>query len=143
MVLAVAQVVVVFASSLLIGYQPDTSPAGLLFAFVILTMFALTSVGFGLITAVLSKTADVAAGIAFLFIMPQMFFGTFMPVGGITETLSAFMPSGYVTHALTTLFLRGAPISVISIWIDLLVLSITGIVVLVVGIVLFKKYGMR
>ncbi|MHA1960460.1 MAG: ABC transporter permease [Candidatus Thorarchaeota archaeon] len=143
MVLAVAQVAVVFASSLLIGYQPDTSPAGLLFAFGILTVFALTSVGFGLITAVLSKTADVAAGIAFLFIMPQMFFGTFMPLGGITETLSTFMPSGYVTHALTTLFLRGAPITAISVWIDLLVLSITGIIVLAAGIVLFKKHGMK
>ncbi|UCE11571.1 MAG: ABC transporter permease [Candidatus Thorarchaeota archaeon] len=143
MILALAQVAVIFTSSILIGYQPDTSLAGLVFAFGIVSLFALTSVGLGLITAVLSKSPDVATGIAFIFIMPQMFFGTFMPLGALSESIGKFMPSGYVTHALTTLFLRGAPITTFSVWMDLLILAVTGIVVLVVGIVLFKKRGIK
>jgi ABC-type multidrug transport system permease subunit len=143
MVLAVLQVVLVFASSFIIGYQPMTDAPGLAFAFVIVTIFSLVSVGFGLITATISKNAEVATGIAFVFIMPQMFLGTFMPLGGAAEIAGKFMPSNYVTHAITTLFLRGAPITSVSIWIDLTVVSLIGIFVLVVGITIFRKYGIR
>jgi hypothetical protein len=51
------------------------------------------------------------------------------------------MPSYYVTDALTSLFLRGAPISSPIILLDLAVVSVCSIVVLLVGILLFGKYG--
>ncbi len=135
----IAQVSIVFGASFAIGYRPNTDAYGLAFAFLIVLVFCLTSVGMGLFTAVISKSTDVAAGVSFIFIMPQMFFGTFMPLGGITETLGAFMPSSYVTHALTTLFLRGAPIGTLSIWIDLLVVSVVSITMLSLGALLFRK----
>ncbi|MHA1929509.1 MAG: ABC transporter permease [Candidatus Thorarchaeota archaeon] len=143
MCVGVVQTLVVFAGSFAIGYRPDTDLAGLAFAFLIVVTFTLTSVGLGLITAVIAKSADTATGIAFIFIMPQMFFGTFMPLGGLTEIIGSFMPSGFVTHALTTLLLRGAPISTLSIWIDLLVVAIIGIVVLVIGAVLFGRQNAK
>lgn len=139
MIVGVAQVLIVFGGSFAIGYRPDTDLAGLAFAFLIVVVFTLSSVGMGLITAVVSKSADTATGVAFIFIMPQMFFGTFMPLGGLTETLGTFMPSSYVTHALTTLFLRGAPVGMLSIWIDLLVVFVIGVVMLGIGALLFGR----
>jgi ABC-2 type transport system permease protein len=143
MFIALLQSAIIFAVSLAIGYSPETGPGGLAFAFLIVAVFSLTCVGFGLITAVISNSADIATGVSFIFIMPQMFFGTFMDLGGVTEILGTFMPSSYVTDALRTLFLRGAPLTTITIWIDLLVVVIVSAVVLGVGILLFARRGRR
>ncbi|MBD3404857.1 MAG: ABC transporter permease subunit [Candidatus Lokiarchaeota archaeon] len=142
-IIAILQVTIIFAVSFLIGYSPATGIDGLLFAFLIVIIFALACVGFGLITAVISKSAEVATGLSFVFIMPMMFFGTFMNLGGVGETLGTFMPSNYVTHALRTLFLRGAPVTSILIWIDLLVVAVVTVVVLGMGILLFEKRGRK
>ncbi len=113
MVVALVQVALVFMMAFLVGYRPLGGLVSLIMAFILVAIFSLTAVGFGLITATIAKSPGAATGIAFIFIMPQMFLGTFM-----TSTLSAsaqavgqFMPSYYVTDALTSLFLRGAPIS--------------------------------
>jgi len=143
MIIAVVQVALVLASAYTIGYRPATGPAGIAFTFLIALAFALVSVGFGLIAATLSKSADVATGISFIFIMPQMFFGTFMPLGGATEIIARFMPSKYITDALTTLFLRGAPITSTIIWFDMAVVSVVGIMLIIVGIALFEKFGYK
>ncbi len=143
MVIAVIQVLLVFTTSYAIGYRPATDVSGLAFAFAILLAFSLVNVGFGLIAATISKSAEIASGVSFIFIMPQMFLGTFMPLGGGAEIVGQFMPSNYVTNALTTIFLRGAPVSTLSIWIDLALVFAIGMVVLLVGIVLFRRYGTR
>ncbi|MGY5879496.1 MAG: ABC transporter permease [Candidatus Thorarchaeota archaeon] len=143
MVIAVVQVALVLASAYAIGYRPATGPAGIGFTFLIALAFSLVAVGFGLIAATLSKSADVATGISFIFIMPQMFFGTFMPLGGATEVIAQFMPSKYITDALTTLFLRGAPVTSTIIWFDFAVVSILGIALILVGIALFERFGTK
>ena len=51
------------------------------------------------------------------------------------------MPSYYVTDALTSLFLRGAPVSSPTILLDIAVVSAVSITTLLVGILLFRKYG--
>jgi ABC-type multidrug transport system permease subunit len=78
-----------------------------------------------------------------MFIMPQMFFGTFMPLGGPTSTIARFMPSKYITDALTTLYLRGAPITTPVIWYNLAIVSVVGILLVALGIYLFERYGYR
>ncbi len=143
MAIAVIQVVLVLGTSLAIGYRPATGLAGIGFTVLISLAFSLVAVGFGLIAATLSKSADVATGISFIFIMPQMFFGTFMPLGGVTEVLSQFMPSHYITHALTSLFLRGVSVTSTIIWFDFAIVSVVGVVLIIVGIVLFEKFGSR
>jgi ABC-type multidrug transport system permease subunit len=85
----------------------------------------------------------VATGISFIFIMPQMFLGTFIPLSGASQAAAAFVPSSYVTNALTTLLLRGAPVTTLSLWIDLLVVAVVGVAVVLVGIVLFGKLGRK
>lgn len=143
MVIACVQVTLVLVSSFVIGYRPAIGLAGIAFTFVIALAFSLVAVGFGLIAASISKSADVATGVSFMFIMPQMFFGTFMPLGGATEIIAKFMPSNYVTDALTTLFLRGAPITTPVIWYNLAIVSIVGFVLVALGIVLFERFGSR
>ncbi len=143
MIISVIQVLLVFTISYAIGYRPATDVSGLGFAFSMLLAFSLVNVGFGLIAATISKSAEIASGVSFIFIMPQMFLGTFMPLGGGAEAIAKLMPSNYVTEALTTLFLRGAPVSTSSIWMDLALVSVIGIVVLLIGIVLFRRYGTR
>ena len=143
MIIAVIQVALVLLSSFAIGYRPAIGPAGIVFTFVIALAFSLVAVGFGLIAAAISKSAEVSTGVSFIFIMPQMFFGTFMPLGGATEIIAKFMPSNYVTDALTTLFLRGAPITTPVIWFNLAIVSSVGILLVALGIYLFERYGYR
>ncbi len=143
MIIAVVQVVLVLASSFAIGYRPGIGLAGVIFTFAITLAFSLVAIGFGLIAATLSKSADAATGISFAFIMPQMFLGTFMPLGGATEAIAKFIPSKYVTDALTTLFLRGAPITTPAIWVDLAIVTVVGFLLVLVGVALFERYGSR
>jgi len=57
------------------------------------------------------------------------------------QTAGKFVPSYYVTDALTSLFVRGAPISSPTMLLDLTVVSLCSIAALLIGIVLFTKYG--
>jgi hypothetical protein len=51
------------------------------------------------------------------------------------------VPSYYVTDALTSIFLRGAPLLSPVILMDLLVVAAVGVVTMVVGIVVFQRFG--
>ncbi|MFX1483994.1 MAG: ABC transporter permease [Promethearchaeota archaeon] len=143
MVIAVVQVALVLAASYAIGYRPSTGIAGIAFTFLISLAFSLVSVGFGLISATISKSAETSTGISFAFIMPQLFLGTFMPLGGGMEVFANLMPSKHLTDAITTLFLRGAPITATVIWTEMAIVSIVGALLIAVGILLFERYGSR
>jgi len=143
MITAVVQVAITFLAALLVGYRPKGDTASFVLAFVIMSIFALCCVGFGLISATLSKSPGAATGIAFLFILPMMFLGTYV-TGGLAPGVQAagrFVPSYYAYDALTSLFLRGAPVWSPTIIQDLAVVSIYSIVVLLLGVLLFRKYG--
>jgi len=143
MITALIQAVLVFAMAFTVGYRPNTGITGFAVAFIIVLIFSLCNVGFGLITATLAKSPGAATGIAFLFIMPQMFLGTFVgaALSPAAQAAGKFVPAFYVTDALTSLFSRGAPASSPTVIFDLAFVSICSAVVLLLGIVLFKKYG--
>jgi len=141
MTVAILQVAMIFLTSYLIGYRPATGIMGIGFALIILAVFSLSCVGLGLIAATFSNSADGATGLAFMIAMPQMFLGTFMPLGGIADAIASIMPSKYVTDALTTLFLRGAAITSLSIWIDLALVVTAGIAVVLAGNLVFERWG--
>ena len=73
----------------------------------------------------------------------QMFLGTFVgaALSPAAQAAGKFVPAFYVTDALTSLFSRGAPASSPTVIFDLAFVSICSAVVLLLGIVLFKKYG--
>ena len=140
MIIAIIQVLIVFLLSLLMGFEHQGDFSGIMLAFFIIALFSLSSVGLGLITATISKTSGIATGISFIFILPQMFFGTFIPITSNTRVIAMFLPSYYVTDALTSIF-NGDPLTSKNIIIDFAFISIISIVIVIIGIQLFKKFG--
>ncbi len=132
------QVAIVYVSSGFMGFRAQASPVGIAYALTIVLFLVLCNVGFGLITASLVKSSGAATGLSFVFILPQMLLGTFVPA---SREIARFVPSYYVTDALTSLFLRGAPLSSPVVLVDLLVVAIVSVVVAVIGIAVFQRYG--
>jgi len=141
MLISIVQVVVVLTLAYLLGFKPDSGIEGILLALPVTAMFALSSVGLGLITATVSKTPEAATGISFIFILPQMFFGTFIPITSTTQQIATFIPSFYLVDALKMIF-EGNWMNT-NFFLDLTVISIVSILVVLIGIVLFEKYGSR
>lgn len=144
MVVGVAQVGLIFAVAFAIGYHPSTDLLGLALAFLLVSVLAVACVGFGLITATLARSSSAATGIAFIFVIPQMFFGTFvsgMAPSAVTASVGRFLPAYYVTDALTNLFLRGVPASNAVVLTDLALVSVASVLILGIGVLLFRKFG--
>ena len=140
MILSMLQVTIVYVLALLFGFNSNTDIVGILFAFLIMALFSLSSVGLGLITASISKNAGTSTGISFLFILPQMFFGTFLPITNTTRVIAVFLPSYYATDAFTSIF-SGANLLSANILFDFAFIAIFSIVIVILGILIFKKYG--
>ncbi len=141
-VIALVQAILVFAMVYVMGFRPDVSMPVYVFAFVLVLVFSLSNVGFGLITATIAKTSGAATGLSFLFVLPQMFLGTFVgaSLSSVAQTAGKIVPSYYVTDALTSLFLRGAAITSATVLLDMVVISGSCVAILAVGIILYGKY---
>lgn len=140
MIIAAIQVTIVFLLSLLMGYRPNIDALGVIMAFIFMLLLSLCSVGLGLITATIAKSAGAATGLSFIFILPQMFFGTFIEVTDVTRGIAAFLPSYYVTDAITTIFNGGSPFAA-GVLMQLGIIAVMSVVIVILGISLFKKYG--
>jgi len=140
--IALIQAALVFAMTYALGFRPEVGPATYGFAFMLVILFSLSNVGFGLITATISKTASAATGISFVFLLPQLFLGTFVgaSLSSSAQVAGKFVPSYYVTNALTSLFLRGAAVTSPTILLDLAVVTVSCVAILAAGIVLYAKY---
>jgi ABC-type Na+ efflux pump permease subunit len=141
MAIALIQAALVFGMTYALGFRPDVGVPAYSFAFLLVLIFSLSNVGFGLITATISKSASAATGLSFLFVLPQLFLGTFVgaSLSSSAQIAGKFVPSYYVTNALTSLFLRGAAITSPTILLDLAVVSVSCVAILAVGIVLYAK----
>lgn len=139
MVIAMIQVVVVITLAYLLGFRPESSFVGILIAVPVTAIFALSSVGLGLITATISKRPETGTGLSFLFILPQMFFGTFIPVSSSTQIIAQLVPSHYLFEGLQLIF-QGSWTSN-QLFFDLAVMSVVSVLIIVLGIVLFDRYG--
>lgn len=135
---AVIQVGVVFGMATLLGFKSQAELTGIFFSFIMVLLLAVCCVGFGLIAASLANSPGAATGISFIFILPMMFFGTFVPG---SSDIGQLVPSYYVTDALTSILLRGAAITSETVIYDFLVLIVYCITVVVVGIGIFSKFG--
>jgi ABC-type transport system involved in multi-copper enzyme maturation permease subunit len=138
MITGIFQIAIVFFAAGFMGFNVGTDPIKILFAFILVSLLVLCNVGFGLIAATLAKTPGTATGISFIFILPQMFFGTFVP---ISSELIKLVPSYYVTDALTSIFLREAGITSEIVIFDFFVMIGYCIVVVIAGIFMFAKFG--
>jgi ABC-2 type transport system permease protein len=141
-VIALVQAVLIFAMVYLMGFRPNVDTFVYIVAFVLVVVFSLSNVGFGLITATISKSSGAATGLSFLFVLPQLFLGTFVgaSLSSAAQVAGKFVPSYYVTDALTSLFLRGAAVTSQVVLLDLAAVSISCVAILAAGIVLYGKY---
>jgi ABC-2 type transport system permease protein len=142
MVIALIQAALVFAMTYVMGFRPAVGASSYIFAFILVLVFSVSNVGFGLITATIAKSSGAATGLSFIFLLPQMFLGTFVgaSLSGAAQEAGKLVPGYYVTDALTSLFLRGAGIASATILIDFAVVVASCIGILAVGIVLYAKY---
>lgn len=128
----------IFVLAALLGFHPSVEWESYVMVFLCVLVFALGNVGFGLLVASFAKNSGTATGLSFMIVIPEMFLGTFVPV---PQMVAQFVPSYYITDAVTSLFLRGAPITSPAILFDLLVLCTVSIIVFIAGMLVFKKYG--
>ena len=142
MIIALIQAALVFAMMYIMGFRPQVGIPTYAFAFVLVLLFSLSNVGFGLITATIAKTSGAATGLSFLFVLPQLFLGTFVgaSLSSGAQIVGKIVPSYYVTDALTSLFLRGAAITSMTVLLDTTIVSVFCVAILAVGIVLYGKY---
>jgi ABC-2 type transport system permease protein len=142
MSIALIQAALVFAMTYAMGFKPAVGIPAYAFAFILVLVFSVSNVGFGLITATVAKTSSAATGIAFIFVLPQLFLGTFVgaSLSGSAKVAGQFVPSYYVTDALTSVFLREATLGSGAMLLDLAVVAVSCVAILMVGIVLYAKY---
>jgi ABC-2 type transport system permease protein len=142
MAIALIQAALVFAMVYVMGFRPPVGIPTYAFAFVLVLLFSLSNVGFGLITATIAKTSGAATGLSFLFVLPQLFLGTFVgaSLSSGAQIAGKFVPSYYVTDALTSLFLRGSSLTSMTVLLDTTIVSVFCVAILAVGVVLYGKY---
>ena len=142
MIIALIQAALVFAMTYVMGFRPQVGIPIYGFAFVLVLLFSLSNIGFGLITATIAKTSGAATGISFLFLLPQLFLGTFVgaTLSSAAQIAGKFVPSYYVTDALTSLFLRGAAITSTIVLLDTTIVIVFCGAILAIGIILYGKY---
>jgi ABC-type multidrug transport system permease subunit len=101
------------------------------------------NIGFGLLTAAVAKSTGAATGISFAFLMPQLFLGTFVgtALSSAAQSAGRFVPAYYVTDALTSLFTRGASVTSPVVMTDLGVVLVSSVVILLVGVRVFRRMG--
>ena len=139
--MTIIQVAIIAFICYLLGYSPVGSVTNLTFAFIFLMIFSLSTIGFGLITATVAKNAKAAGGIIWIFMLPQQMLASGLyPLPNEAEMISKFMPLYYASDALTNLF-NGISLTEFTIWWDLIILTIFSAVLVITGILLFKKYG--
>ncbi len=138
-IIPLIQTAIILITALLIGFRPNITVAGIALVFVFSIILSFCSVGLGLITATIAKDARAAGSLAFIFIVPQQMFGSFIYMGEATKVIGYAMPSQYVTDALYRIF-YGTTLTDVNIWIDLIVIVIISIIIYVIGLKLYDKY---
>jgi ABC-2 type transport system permease protein len=139
MLIAVVQGLIVLLVARVLGYEPLGGLVGLLLAALFLALLGISAVGLGLITAAVAKNSGAAGGLAVIYIVPMMMFGSLLAVfNEMTRNIARFMPNYYVSDSLSIIFHTGS-VSDPVLWQNLLILAIIALVVVVVGIQLFKR----
>ena len=139
MIIATVQGFIVLLVGLLLGFEPLGGLAGLLLAALFLALLAISAVGLGLITASIAKDTGAAGGLSVIYIVPMMMFGALLAVfNETTRNIARFMPNYYVSDSLSVIFHTGS-LSDPVIWQNLLTLAGISLVIVVVGMQIFKR----
>ncbi|MFX0082468.1 MAG: ABC transporter permease [Candidatus Hodarchaeota archaeon] len=129
---AAVQIIIMLILSILFGAYIDSN-ANIFLLFFIPFLVAFVSLGFGLLLASVVKTAGSAAGLAWFIILPLQF------LGGLTgEPIIDFIPTSLARDALIAVMLDGS-IAFDVVGLNLILVVIWGLVLMLIGILLFQK----
>ena len=140
LIIGAVQTLIIYLASTLLGFHPLGGASGIAVAFIAVMLMSLCSVGLGLIVASIAKNAGTATGISFVLILPLMLLGSFVPA---PEYIARLVPSWYLTHALTSIFIRGASISSPAVISDIGTLAAVSILLVVLGVLIYRRFGNR
>ena len=125
-----------------LGYRPlNMTFIRYLLVIVFLLLLTFCSVGFGLITAHLTKSASTAGGLAFAFIVPQQILSSIVPpwVMGLDNVAKA-MPSYYAQDSLYRfLFNTVEPLTNTTLWMNFGILLVISVGIYIIGIYVYEK----
>jgi ABC-2 type transport system permease protein len=139
----IIQLLLGLVAAVAVGFRPLNGVLGYMLVFVFMVVFTFSSVGFGMITATFAKTASVAGGLAFVFIVPQQIFGTFIPPAFLgAGSLEWVIPSWYPTRLMGLVF-AGTSLTFWEIWVRFGVLVAFSILIYVIGILLYERKKRR
>jgi ABC-2 type transport system permease protein len=137
------QLILGLGAAIAVGFRPLNGAIGYLLVFVFMLIFTFSSVGFGMITATFAKTASAAGGLAFIFIVPQQIFGTFIPPSFLgAASLEWIIPSWYPTRAMGMIF-AGVPLTYWEIWARFGILLAFSLAIYGIGILLYERKKRR
>jgi hypothetical protein len=135
----IVQFILGFGIGYAVGFRPVIGIGSYLLVILFLVILTFCSVGFGLITASFSKTAGAAGGLAFIFIVPQQLFATFIPPEFIgADSIKWIFPSYYATAGTGSLFAGELLTNPGPIFVKLSILLAISVVVYVIGIILYE-----
>ncbi|MFX1567519.1 MAG: ABC transporter permease [Promethearchaeota archaeon] len=137
-IIPIIQTAIILITALLMGFHPILTIEGVIMVFVFMIFMSFCSVGLGLITGTIAKDARAAGGLAFIFIVPQQLFGSFIYMGEATKVIGYAMPSYYVSAGIYRIFYGGTLVDV-NLWVDLLVIAVITLVVYVIGVKLYDR----
>lgn len=99
-------------------------------------LFAFTCLGFGLLLASFTKSQSSAGGLAWFIILPLQFLGGVFFL--IENPISNYIPTTYANHAMRLIMISGVT-AWDAIGIDILVLLGFGLVLTILGFILFQR----
>jgi len=137
-IIAIIQIAILTGFIALTGYQYEVSFAGIVLASIIIIIFYIGTIAFGLICGILGSSVNNAAGYANIYSIPQLnlMFFTFPEA----ELFRKFIPVYYAMDALTMIF-DGTSLTNLTIWFDFTINLIITMVIIIIAVLLFKKYG--
>jgi ABC-2 type transport system permease protein len=143
MIIATVQGLVVLLVVRLLGYVPLGGLVGLLLAALFLALLAVSAVGLGLITAAVAKDSGAAGGLAVIYIVPMMMFGSLLAVfNEMTRNIARFMPNYYLSDSLSIIFHTG-DVSNPILWQNMLTLALISLVLVIAGIQIFQRSNLN
>ena len=110
--------------------------ANIFLLLIVSMLFIFTALGFGLFLASFVKTQGTASGLAWLIILPLQFLGGVY--FQIDNPLTEYIPTYYAVHAMRIMMLNGQT-SWEALGTDILVLAGFGIILTIIGIILFQR----
>ncbi len=137
-IIAIIQIALLTGFVALTGFQYDANFIGIILASIIITIFYIGTIAFGLICGILGSSVNTATGYANIYSIPQinLMFFTFPEA----ELFRRFVPVYYAMDALTIIF-DGTSLANLTIWIDFTINMIVTMLIIIIAVLLFKKYG--